>query len=588
MDKRSYISLAALAGLTMGAFFGVRKNKQPNKESNSIVDNTTSEDAYSSSWSPAEKQTERYKRLLEKWGTKEGLIHVNEGSSAKKKKKERSRKLKAIAKKGQALTAAYKQHTKNKSKKKPISITQVTVTNHSDKEQEVSLWGAHSETEGIENLVETTEYAMATGVHPQSVIYNPANKMFYVVNQLSDSVSVFNETAALVQTILLNTTNFIGAVSPVDLAVNANYTSDDFGYVYVVGSVSDKVYVIDLTFAVVTTYNTQRRPLAIKFNAIDSSLVIANATSNSITQINLGTGIPSSTFYFESPQAVAVHPITNNLYVFNAASKTIDVLDSDYQFLKRGIEVATTKGKFAYHPKLNQVFFSVKDSDTVIFLDKNSHDIAHSFNVGDSPFAMAYNGSTEQLYVANKMSQTYSLISEDLMVDTLEASAALGNGLAISSEQNIVVSTQSENSELSIKKQTITPAISFDESYEESRKDFQFNPALLERVKVINSGTEKLNMLKLVETSMSGKQTVKNYSFRNYDSPQHFANISELHDVKGALINGHNQWKLKLPAHQKITLLFCHKQFELYDLLPETARKSTGVEMSKGIPKHWR
>src|SRR5690606_34217151 len=96
-----------------------------------------------------------------------------------------------------------------------FDVLQVTLTNHTNQEQEFRLWGANQGIQGNSALLSFT-----AGNYPQAVRYNPFNERYYVVNQLGDSVSIVDSNGGLVSTILLDSDAIPGTVSPTSLEVN--------------------------------------------------------------------------------------------------------------------------------------------------------------------------------------------------------------------------------------------------------------------------------------------------------------------------------------------------------------------------------
>ncbi|WP_010520469.1 YncE family protein [Aquimarina agarivorans] len=600
MPSKLNLSLAAFTGITLGTLLVMKAKKALHRVVANPIDN--SEDSYvSTSWSAAEKSTPAYKKQLNKWGTKQGLIEVRDDSAAsfKKKRQQRLKQLSVIQKQGRKLSNAHSLNRKENSVSSETNthaellqnseVTQVILTNNTDTVQKASLWGANAgNTDNLSEpiVVGEEEFTATVGIHPQNAIYNPVNGLFYVVNQLSDSVSVLNDLGVLIRSIDLGT-GVVGAISPVDLTVNTNFSSASYGTIYVIGSVANQLYEIDLKFKVIASYPTGKRPIAIAFNESNAAVYIANLVSNEVTVFDTNTKMLTVIQNLDSPKSIGIHNASGNIYVFNSDTQTISVFDSDNKLLVQDIEVGTSNGKFGYHPVSNTLYFSITDSNQIVAFDNKIFSIKQTIEVGNAPFTMAYHTITKQLYVANRTDQTYSLIDASGSVSDTIVLTSFDTGLAISTKNDIVLSTAISSGAINIKKIIRTPAISFNEEYNEYREDFQHNPAVLQHLRVINSGAEKLNALQLIEKSVTGKEICTTHYFRNYDSPQNFANVSELYDVKEAVIDGRNSWCLNVPPKQTITLLLYHKQFEVYDLLPETSRKVVGVEMSKGIPKHW-
>lgn len=416
------------------------------------------ENSYMGTWKPSEKNTEHYRKKLAKWGTVPGVIDVGNGiSDAKASSGKQSRKRNLV--KDQLQKEHFRKFQKYLNAE--FDTLQVTLKNHTPDIRDVCLWGGNSNKPITDPLTisSTKEFSVEIGTHPQGTVYNPANGYLYIANQLSDSISVVNKLGIVIMTISLSKINLPGTVSPVALAVNSNISNAMYGSVYVIGSVSNKMYHINLEHEVVDSFETGIRPSAILFR-----------------------------------------PQDNKLQVSHIVSKDILIIDPNKNYNER-----------------------------------SSAQNLVSRRVTDNPF-------------------------EDVKVFT---------------QQNRVT----------FKTSITSPTITVNEEYHEEREDFKFSPGMLKHLKIIASGTRRVNALQMLQKSMAGKEICKTLSLGNYQSPQSFQNVSEVFDVDGYMVDGQNSWCFKIGPYQTITFLLYYKKLEMYNLLPEKSRLATGVEMSKGLPK---
>ena len=162
-------------------------------------------------------------------------------------------------------------------------------------------------------------------------------------------------------------------------------------------------------------------------------------------------------------------------------------------------------------------------------------------------------------------------------------------GFGINQTENVLFSSDTATNTVNvIGYSPQSSSITIDEDFAQKSEDFQHNPALVKHVKFVLSGTERFKVLTLREERVTG--TIKNIplSFRNYDNPQNFLNVSEVFGMEGSMIDGINSWIFKIAGLQTITLLVYYKQFEMYNLLPETAPKAKDLHPKTGIPESWK
>lgn len=635
MSKALKIGLTALSGIGVGILFGLNsKDKQPDsdcgcdhpKEKDGKVKKVVGEQTEDSfdpvtvsrikvSRSPSNKRfNTQYLKDLKQYGTKQGVIDVSNDEAEKKKKKKQYDRMGKV---GDAMVKEYLPKTirvKTKPKKKltpeqdwyawlrkEFDITQVTITNTSTEEKTIRLWGAHKglsvsppapgdvEDHEVISMV-TIPAAVGVGVHPQGLAINPANGFAYVANQLSNNVSVISPQGQVVTVIQLQPSSFPGFNSPVAVAVNTKSSSPNFGKVYVVGSVSNTVSVIDLSHNVTNAIGVGTRPVAIAFNPVNDNLYVANLAGDDVTVIDTTSETVSTTLPAgQDPLGVGINPNNGDIYVTNSGDDTVSVFDSGDLPVTTILGVGTKPVSIIHHTINNEMFAVATNSNEVIPIDPNLYTTSPGIAVGNSPYTIAFNTNNDFLYVGNRDDETYTVIAPN---KTIRATVNMGDvniGFGINQTENVLFSSDTATNTVNvIGYSPQSSSITIDEDFAQKSEDFQHNPALVKHVKFVLSGTERFKVLTLREERVTG--TIKNIplSFRNYDNPQNFLNVSEVFGMEGSMIDGINSWIFKIAGLQTITLLVYYKQFEMYNLLPETAPKAKDLHPKTGIPESWK
>ena len=233
------------------------------------------------------------------------------------------------------------------------------------------------------------------------------------------------------------------------------------------------------------------------------------------------------------------------------------------------------------------MYMVLNNSNSVSVLDTVRFGVITKLSVGKDPVAIVYNPHNGLMYIGNRGDQTLSRInSKHQVIDTIKTES-FGLGLAISSKDEIIGVSNSADDTVSISGLQSGPTVTVNEEYYEDREDFQHNPAMVGHVKLVASGEDRINALQIIEKSVTGTEICKTISLSNSQSPQNFANVSEVFDFDNNLIDGHVTWCFKINPLQQVSFLIYYNQIEMYNMLPEKSRISTGVQMSKGIPVSW-
>src|ERR687890_169316 len=100
-----------------------------------------------------------------------------------------------------------------------------------------------------------------------------------------------------------------------------------------------------------------------------------------------------------SPFGVAINQFYDLVYVANAGSNTVSVIDP-----------ATNKG-VATNPTNGLVYVSISNRNTVSVIDPATNKVVATIPVGEAPFGVAINPTNGLIYVANVRSNTVSVVS---------------------------------------------------------------------------------------------------------------------------------------------------------------------------------
>lgn len=471
---------------------------------------------------------------------------------------------------------------------KQYTVTQVTLENESFIERVVSLWGANrcKPITDPSILIPAINASLEVESQPQRSLYNPANGFFYVVNQLSDSVSVVNTIGQLVKTIRLGSTTLPGEKSPVGLAVNTNTKSLNFGQVAIVCSVSNELFLLELDYSFSSGISIGNRPMAIAFNPITDLFYVTNLVSGTLVQLNTSKTV-SLVKPISGALALGINTTNGDIWVFDSLNQNIEIVASDGQLKGTINGLPSPTMDFEFHPITEQMHVAIGGLNQINIFNPTTFATLRKINIGNDPIEVVFNPNNNLMYVANRGDQNIARLTINNTIQDTLAISGFNRGLAISSQSDLIFLSNSADNTVFIS--GVQPAfeVSVNPEYYADREDFQHNPTLVKHVKIVASGESRINALQLIEQQVTGKEVCETLSLTNYQSPQNFCNVSEVFDMDGEIIDGHICWQFKIAPKQRVTVLIYHDQFQMYSTLPEKSRVATGVEMSKGLPKSW-
>lgn len=463
---------------------------------------------------------------------------------------------------------------------KDFSKTQVTIRNTTPNDKEITLWGATPEVFNGEINYQAVEQQAVLGtipsaIHPQGMAHNSVNHVVYAVNQLSGTVTVANQQNQVLTTIQLDP-SFPGLCSPVAIAINTNPGSSHYGYAYVACSVSNTVQVINTTHEVIATIPVGCRPIAIAFNNLNNTLYVANLVDNNLSVIDAETHVLIAASPLAAgigPIGIGVNPANGQVYVCNSESSTITVYDAGHNPLTTIANAGQRPVAVTYNPANGFMYASATNSNEVLRINPASHFIEAHILVGNKPYNSFFVPVNQFLYVQNREDNTLSVIRPDNSVTTISVGEQ-NIGSVFNPDNNSIYITDTPNNRINVVGfGSASSGITISPDYTEIQADFKSNFAILQHVRFIVTGPQRLYSFRLNRFNATGSTSTRRLSFENYASPAHGLNVSEFIALAGTLIDGRMNWKFMLPGLHTVSVLIWYKQFKVQDLLPDLKTK---------------
>ena len=218
-----------------------------------------------------------------------------------------------------------------------------------------------------------------TGKFPIMMHYSPKDNILYTSNINDGTISfiAINKTAnGIAHDVLKNIT-----VGNTPMGIDSN---PDIDRLYVANYDNDQVSVVNTE----SFLNTEKTKRIQGFQEIE--------------RINVG----------DKPVGVAVNPETNAVYVTNAGSDSISVIDGKTNLVKKTFTVG--KGKvplgLAINPKSNTIYVANFNNDSVSIVDGSVNEVIANLPVGSGPVDLATDPITKRTYVANYLDNNVTII----------------------------------------------------------------------------------------------------------------------------------------------------------------------------------
>ena len=226
---------------------------------------------------------------------------------------------------------------------------------------------------------------VSTGGDPAAVAVNPASNKIYVPNYCGNdpTCSTHYGTVTEIDGKTLATATVAVGIRPDAVAVNP---------------VTNKIYVVNLCGSDPTCSLIQNSGVNETVTAIDGT---------TLSTVTLSVGFDQFSF---QPNAVAVNPLTNKIYVIAPcgtdpscnSNGTVTVIGGTTNLILATITVGFLPEAVAVNRVTNEIYVANWGSNNVTVIDGvNNVVIPPAVPVGTLPYALAINELTNQIYVAN-------------------------------------------------------------------------------------------------------------------------------------------------------------------------------------------
>ena len=168
-------------------------------------------------------------------------------------------------------------------------------------------------------------------------------------------------------------------------------------------------------------------PFAMAVNPVTGQVYVANNSSGTVSVINGATNMVAAPVPVGTdPRAVAVNAVTGYVYVANFGSNNVSVIDGATNTVTTTIPVGTQPQAVAVNAVTGKVYVANSGSNSVSVIDGATNTVTTTVPVpvGSYPDAVAVNAVTGKVYVANEFGNNVSVI--DGATNTIAAAVPVG------------------------------------------------------------------------------------------------------------------------------------------------------------------
>lgn len=428
--------------------------------------------------------------------------------------------------------------------------TQLSFQNTTTEAQKLSLWGGNKIATFLPKSL-----PIQTGTSPQAIAYNSYNNRLYIVNQLEGSITVVIPGEVTGTTVRLEEPNTYP--SPVDIAVN---TVD--GSIYVIGSLSNKLYHIDANLSVKKAIELDNRPISIAINPINQQLYITHLLAKQVSVVALDSLlIENRITTVDVATHIAVNEQNGSWAAVLPETDTLQIFDKDNQVLSSITEEGTTPTKALFDAAQDRLFVITTASKELLSIDTDVLKVTQRLSYDNSPIALSMDNN-QNIYVGLQESNSLLVYDQTLTLIQSKTVESIHGSIHVDSGSGVVYIPNPVQSVVLIEQldQPDQPAIVAQNGYQEVLRDFQFKPAKIEHVRVQFSGAAIAPVFRIGTDSTRGKVSSRVISLCKFTSPQHFSQIFEVTDFRNEIINGNSFWEITIPPEQHLSLLLYYSQ----------------------------
>ncbi|MBI1930733.1 beta-propeller fold lactonase family protein [Candidatus Poribacteria bacterium] len=269
---------------------------------------------------------------------------------------------------------------------------------------------------------------------PTRIAVNPKLKRIYVTCQDSDNIAVIDGVS----------NSITGAVSvgrsPLGIAVDP-----DAGRIYISNQGDDTVSVIgEQNLTIIATVKVGGSPGEIAVDSKGNRVYVVNGEDNSVSVVDGSNFTVVTTVKVgKDPRGIAVNTDANEIYVANNVNDTISVIKGqDYSVVSidnvavlKNVSISGNNkpNGIGFDPNAKLLYVANAGTNTVNVIDTKTFKIVATTPVGNQPQRIAINPNTGRAYVSNLVSHTVSVISSRNydVVDTIDGIGGFPGDIAI-------------------------------------------------------------------------------------------------------------------------------------------------------------
>jgi YVTN family beta-propeller protein len=146
------------------------------------------------------------------------------------------------------------------------------------------------------------------------------------------------------------------------------------------------------------TLSAGTNPNAVAVNPATNKIYVANYNSSNVTVIDGATCATATVTAGTNPCAVAVNPVSNMIYIANWGSNDVTVIDGGDNSTST-ISVGINPVGLAVNPVTNKIYVANRNSNTVSVINGATGTVDTTLSSGIYPFRVAVNPVTNKIYV---------------------------------------------------------------------------------------------------------------------------------------------------------------------------------------------
>ena len=186
-------------------------------------------------------------------------------------------------------------------------------------------------------------------------------------------------------------------------------------YIYVINTISNTVSVISTSSnSVVSTISVGINPYGVAITPNGQYVYVTNTGSSSVSVISASSNSVIATIPVVSgpgPTGVAITPNGQYVYVTDNAGNSVSVISASSNSVITNISVGPWPYGVAITPNGQYAYVTNEHSNTVSVISTSSNSVVSTISVGNNPLGVAITPNGQYVYVDNAGSNTTSVIS---------------------------------------------------------------------------------------------------------------------------------------------------------------------------------